>query len=138
MKHLALILLSALFTLPALAQERQDGSLNLVSGEETEAMVFESEVIDYGTIEQGSDGVRVFVFTNQSNAPLIIDRCKGSCGCTVPQCPKEAILPGESGEIEVRYDTNRIGSFTKNVTVTYNGGETKRVKIKGKITPKEG
>src|SRR5690606_31602285 len=79
---------------------------------------FESDVIDYGTIEQKADGVRTFTFTNTGDAPIVISNAKGSCGCTVPTYSKNVIKPGETGKIEVKYDTNRIGKFTKTVTLT--------------------
>ena len=100
-------------------------------------MNFEVTEVDYGTIEQGSDPLRVFKFTNAGDEPLIISKAKGSCGCTVPKYPQEAILPGESAEIEVRYDTNRIGPFQKTVTLTTNeASPTHTLKIKGKVEPK--
>ena len=96
---------------------------------------FESETIDYGSIDQGSDGVRYFKFTNSGKTPLIITNCQGSCGCTVPECPtKEAIMPGESGEIRVKYDTKRVGPFNKTVTVKSNASnKVVYLKIKGKV-----
>jgi len=98
------------------------------------AMTFETEVIDYGTIEQGADGVREFRFTNTGKEPLIISNAKGSCGCTVPTWPKEPIKPGESSTIKVKYDTKRLGSINKSVTITSNASEaTKVIRIKGKI-----
>lgn len=101
------------------------------------AMTFESETIDYGVIEQGSDPYRYFKFTNTGNEPLIITHAKGSCGCTVPSHPKDPIAPGESAEVKVRYDTNRIGKFTKRVTLTTNIGEEKQMlTIKGEVTKK--
>lgn len=57
-------------------------------------MVFETEVIDYGTIEQGSNGIREFKFTNKGHTPLIISEAKKSCGCTVPTWPKKPIKSG--------------------------------------------
>ncbi len=96
------------------------------------AFQFEDEVLDYGKIEKGSNGVRVFKFTNIGNAPLIVEQVKGSCGCTVPTKPEAPIMPGETGEISVKYDTNRVGGFSKTVTITSNALEpVKRVKIKG-------
>ena len=93
---------------------------------------FDVETIDYGKIEKGSDGVRAFVFTNVGTEPLIVEKVVGSCGCTVPTKPESPILPGEKGEIKVKYDTNRIGGFSKTVTITSNATEpVKRVKIKG-------
>ncbi len=95
---------------------------------------FETEIIDYGTINQHSNGVKVFAFTNTGNAPLIISEVKTSCGCTVPTFSKEAILPGEKGEIEIKYDTKRLGAFTKTVTVLSNANQTRKtLKIKGNI-----
>ena len=97
-------------------------------------MEFKSLEVDYGTIEQGADPYRVFQFTNTGTAPLVITNAKGSCGCTVPTYPKEPILPGNDGEIKVRYDTNRVGPFTKRVTLTTNAGEEPIVlTIKGKV-----
>lgn len=99
-------------------------------------MTFESEVIDYGTIEYGSDGVRVFKFKNTGKEPLIISNAVGSCGCTTPSWPKEPIKPGETGEIKVKYDTNRVGGIDKNVTITSNASTpTKVLKIKGTVKP---
>lgn len=100
-------------------------------------MTFEQETIDYGTIEQGSDPYRMFTFVNEGTEPLIISNARGSCGCTVPTYPKEPIMPGESAEIKVRYDTNRVGPFTKRVTLTTNEGENTRVlTIKGVVEKK--
>ncbi|MBX2814420.1 MAG: DUF1573 domain-containing protein [Saprospiraceae bacterium] len=97
-------------------------------------MTFEETVLDYGEIEKGADPLRKFVFTNTGMEPLVIKNAKGSCGCTVPTVPQEPIMPGEQAEIEVRYDTNRIGPFTKTVTLTTNMPKEKVVlTIKGKV-----
>ena len=100
-------------------------------------IVFETETIDYGTIEHNADGARKFVFTNNGNKPLIISNAQGSCGCTVPTTPKEPIAPGAKGEIGVKYATDRVGAFTKTVTVTSNaeGQPTKVLTIKGTVLP---
>lgn len=100
-------------------------------------IVFENETIDYGTIEHNSDGARKFVFTNNGNKPLIISSAQGSCGCTVPTTPKEPIAPGAKGEIGVKYATDRVGAFTKTVTVSSNaeGQPTKVLTIKGTVLP---
>lgn len=97
-------------------------------------------VWNYGNIENASTGLRVFKFTNTGEAPLVITNAKGSCGCTVPSYPKEPIMPGESNEIRVKYDTKRTGAFTKYVTLTTNAKEntTVRLKIYGKVAaPKQ-
>jgi len=72
----------------------------------------DKDVHDYGKITQGANGTCVFTVTNTGNEPLIISLCKGSCGCTVPSCPKEPIAPGATAEIKVKYDTNRVGQLT--------------------------
>ena len=108
-----------------------------VAPQDGPTMVFEDTTVDYGTIEQGSDPYRFFAFTNTGNEPLVIKHAKGSCGCTVPTYPKEPIPPGETGEIKVRYDTNRVGPFTKRVTLTTNvGDEPIQLTIKGKVEKK--
>ena len=100
-------------------------------------MVFENETIDYGTVAHNADGNRQFVFTNNGNKPLIITNTQGSCGCTVPTTPKEPIAPGAKGVIGVKYATDRVGPFTKTVTVTSNaeGQPTKTLTIKGTVLP---
>ena len=96
---------------------------------------FETEVINYGNIEKGADGVREFKFTNTGKSPLIISNARGSCGCTVPTWPKEPIKPGESSSIKVKYDTNRPGPINKSVTITSNAKTpTKVLRIKGNIS----
>ena len=95
---------------------------------------FESETIDYGIIKKGSDGVRVFKFKNVGDEPLIVEDVKSSCGCTIPKKPEKAVMPGEMGEIEVKYDTKRVGHIRKTVTVYSNAEEPiKALKIKGQI-----
>ncbi len=98
------------------------------------SMVFVSETIDYGTIAHNADGKREFVFTNNGNKPLIISNAAGSCGCTVPTYPKEPIAPGAKAVIGVKYATDRVGAFTKTVTLTTNATEpTKTLTIKGTV-----
>jgi hypothetical protein len=100
-------------------------------------MVFDSETIDYGTIAHNADGNRKFEFTNNGNKPLIITNAQGSCGCTVPTTPKEPIAPGAKGTIGVKYATDRVGPFTKTVTVSSNaeGMPSKVLTIKGTVLP---
>ncbi len=95
---------------------------------------FKTEVVDYGKIKKNSNGERFFEFTNTGKSPIIISHVKASCGCTVPTKPKEPILPGESAKIGVKYDTGRMGSFMKTITIISNASEAKKqVKIKGNI-----
>ncbi len=98
---------------------------------------FAKEVHDYGNIKNGANGTCTFVFTNNGTEPLIIQSAKGSCGCTVPEWPKEPIAPGAKGEITVKYDTKRTGAINKSVTIISNAVNepTKVLKIKGNVAP---
>lgn len=83
---------------------------------------WEATTLDYGTVKKGdeSNANREFKLTNVGKSPLILSSCRGSCGCTVPTCPTEPVLPGKSTTIKVHYDVHRVGPFTKNVTVNSN------------------
>lgn len=95
---------------------------------------FEEETIDFGEIAKGSNGTRIFEFTNVGDAPLIIKTVQSTCGCTIPKKPEKEIMPNEKGSIAVSYDTNRIGRFSKSVTVYSNGkSERKILRIKGNV-----
>lgn len=96
---------------------------------------FEKESIDYGKIQKGSNGERTFVFTNTGDAPLIITNIKSSCGCTVPKKPEKPIMPGKKGEIKVSYDTNRVGGFSKSISIFSNAKTPRKIiRIKGIVT----
>jgi len=100
----------------------------------------DKEVHDYGTIVQNAEPFCVFTVTNTGDQPLIISKCQGSCGCTVPECTTEPILPGATSAIRVKYDTNRIGAFTKQVTINSNATNNPalQVSIKGVVNAAQG
>tara|TARA_R110001592_G_scaffold36386_2_gene122481 strand:- start:6682 stop:7110 length:429 start_codon:yes stop_codon:yes gene_type:complete len=109
-------------------------SFSINAQEKTAKIEFKSDTIDYGTIEKGSNGLRVFEFTNTGDAPLIISRVTSSCGCTVPTWTREAVLPGKKGEVQVKYDTNRVNPIRKTITVISNAETpTVALKIKGEV-----
>jgi len=84
-------------------------------------MTFASYDHDFGTMQEGESGTYMFEFTNTGSEPLILDKCKGSCGCTVPKCPREPIAPGEKGEIEVKFNSKgKKNAQTKKVTIDAN------------------
>jgi hypothetical protein len=101
-------------------------------------ITFKNTTHDYGEIYQGGDGSYQFVFTNTGNEPLILSKPRSSCGCTVPSWPKEPILPGESNEMKVTYNTAKVGSFNKTVTVYSNAKNKSAIvlRIKGKVVSK--
>ena len=107
---------------------------SLTAQEKVAKIDFKTETVDYGEIEKGSDGVRVFEFTNTGNAPLIISKVSSNCGCTIPKKPEDPIMPGKTGEIQVKYDTKRVGHIRKAITVISNADTpTKVLKIKGTV-----
>ena len=109
-------------------------ALNLQAQNTGPAIEFTSQVVDYGEIEKGSDGIRVFEFVNSGNQPLVISKVYSSCGCTIPKKPEAPIAPGEKGEIQVKYDTNRMGPIRKTITVNSNAESTPIVSLKIKGT----
>ena len=108
----------------------------IFSQEKSAEISFNETIIDYGTIENGEDGKRTFEFKNIGNAPLIFSRIFSSCGCTIPKKPEKPILPGESGSIQVEYDTKRTGLFQKAITVNSNAKTPNIIlRIKGEVLP---
>jgi hypothetical protein len=102
-----------------------------------DSIIFEKLIHDYGTIVQGGDGYCEFEFTNKGINPLILSNISASCGCTVPEWPREPIAPGKTGVIKVKYNTNVIGAFNKSITVNSNANNSLVVlRIKGNVTAK--
>jgi len=109
---------------------------NLFSQEKLAVIKFTKTIIDYGIIENGEDGNRTFVFKNTGNSPLVFTRIFSSCGCTIPKKPEKPVMPGESGEIQVSYDTKRTGIFQKAITVRSNAKTANVIlRIKGEVLP---
>lgn len=98
---------------------------------------FDKNIHDYGTIYQNADGRSEFTFKNTGSEPLVLSSVRSSCGCTIPQWPKEPILPGQSGVIVVTYDTKRVGTINKQITVLSNATESQVIlNIKGNVLQK--
>ncbi len=102
---------------------------------------FKEETINYGEVEKGKDdGIRVFEFTNTGDEPLIIKNAKSSCGCTVPEWPKDPIAPGGKGQIKVQYNMNP-GPISKTITIESNAINKPNgmipLRIKGTVIVKE-
>jgi archaellum component FlaG (FlaF/FlaG flagellin family) len=97
---------------------------------------FEEYMHDYGQIEQDSDGTWTFLFKNLGDEAIVINRVRSSCGCTVPEWPREPIEPGETGKITVKYNTALTGTFLKSVTVYSTAANSPvKLQIKGKVVP---
>ncbi len=84
-------------------------------------MTFKETEHNFGTINQSKKVQHTFTFTNTGQAPLVIESATATCGCTVPEWPKEPILPGKTGNIKVEYDpAGRSGQQSKQITITAN------------------
>ncbi len=111
--------LIVLFTLQGLTHQAQNTN-NRVSPTAPEIR-FEQSEFNFGTIKQGEKAEFEFVFTNVGQEPLVITNATGSCGCTVPEWPREPIRKGEKGRIKVSFDSaGRQGLQTKTVTIHSN------------------
>lgn len=114
------------------AEARQEANSNLP------VMSFEKTEHDFGTINEGDVVETSFVFTNTGKSDLTILDARGSCGCTVPEYPKDTpIAPGASSEIKVKFDSaNKPGSQMKTVTLTTNTERGRDIiRIKTMVTP---
>ena len=100
---------------------------------------FDKTEHDFGNINEGDKVSTEFIITNTGDADLVIVSAVGSCGCTVPEPPKEAIKPGEYAPIKVTFDsTGKPGQQEKTVTITSNtaaGKETCKIKANVKPNP---
>ncbi len=137
MKQILAILFVAVWSVAGYAQT-QPSTPGATPAKGGPKLVWENPTVDYGEVKKGSDKVRKAVFYNRGTEPLIIKSARGSCGCTVPTWPKEPIMPGERGEIEISYDTHRVGPINKTVSVQTNeGDEEQKIYIKGNVLAEE-
>jgi len=116
----------------AVAAERDEAA------KQVPVMSFEKAEHDFGTIEQGTPQETVFKFTNTGNGPLIITDAKSSCGCTVPEYPKNTpIAPGDTGEMLVKFNGSGQNQVTKTITVSANTSKGSEIlRIKAFVNPK--
>jgi hypothetical protein len=100
---------------------------------------FEEEFHDFGEVQEGDVVEHTFVFTNEGDGPLIISNAEGSCGCTVPDWPRQPIAPGQKGQIKVSFNsTGRAGRQDKRVTLTTNAvPQSKVLNITSNVIAKE-
>ncbi|WKN45551.1 DUF1573 domain-containing protein [Tunicatimonas pelagia] len=99
---------------------------------------FEELNYDFGTITEGEIVEHTFTFTNTGEAPLVIQSTSASCGCTTPSYSREPVAPGETGEVQVKFNSqNRPGVQNKTITITANTEPAvTRLFIKTNVNPK--
>jgi hypothetical protein len=82
---------------------------------------FDKDTFNFGEVLEGEKVSHSFTFTNTGDNDLVISNARGSCGCTVPEWPKEPIAPGKSGKIDVVFNSDgKPGNAIKSVTVSTN------------------
>lgn len=119
-------------------QNTPQSNTQVTSGPTT-SVRFDKEIHNFGNVDVNTDNPYSFVFTNTGKEPLLITNAKGSCGCTVPSWPKDPIMPGATGKIDVvfRPSKGQAGKpQEKTVTITANT-EPKNtvVRIKAMVNP---
>lgn len=144
MKSISIIILISFFTIEVNAHHivdlPQNEAVKIIQPNQPaqttsqDSIIFDKLEHDYGTVEKGGDGNAVFTFTNKGQKPLVLSNVRASCGCTIPQWPREPIAPGEQGEIKVKYNTKLGGTFNKSITVNSSAANSMvRLRIKGQV-----
>ncbi len=102
------------------------------------AFEFAETTYDFGTIDEGEVVEHTFKFTNTGDAPLVIQNTSASCGCTTPSYSRDPVAPGETGEVQVKFNSqSRPGVQNKTITITANTNPSvTRLFIKTNVTPK--
>ena len=126
MKKTGILIFFAFFALQMQARQKTKNTSEAV-------LKFNETTYNFGKIYYGSDGTHDFKFVNAGKEPLLLSRPRSSCGCTVPAWPKAPILPGDSGTINVAYNTHILGEFNKTVTVYSNEPRPVVLHIHGKV-----
>jgi hypothetical protein len=132
-------------TMASIAQEKPmevklDATTTALKPVVEETLALKETEYDFGKIPQGKPVTHVFVVSNTGKTAFKLDNVQASCGCTTPVWDKEKeIAAGTSSEITVGYNAAAEGPFTKSITITYNGSQSKVVLIKGTVwkTPTE-
>jgi hypothetical protein len=101
-------------------------------------MSLKDTLFDFGTVHEGEVVTKEFFFTNTGTAPLLITEAKSTCGCTIPEWPKELIAPDSSAVILVKFNTTyRTGAQLKEVTIFANTFPNQQVvRLRGRVIKK--
>lgn len=116
--------------------KQQPYAQEVVSGAQ---ITFKKDTHDFGEVPMHGNTTYTFEFKNTGTEPLIVQQVKSPCSCTVADWSKEPILPGKTGQIQVKYDSNRVGPINKSFLVLSNSVNeaSKNLFIKGKVLPAE-
>jgi len=121
-----------ILAIPAFPQDEHQTSKK--SAPEETRIVFAETEYDFGTIKSGEDAIHYFIFSNTGKAPLVILNVRTSCGCMVPEWPKNPITTGMKDSLRVEYNTKVKGTFNKIITVQSNAVNAMvELRIKGNV-----
>ena len=99
-----------------------------------ELLILKEKEFNFGKIPQGKPVMHIFEVSNKSGDSLKIVNVQASCGCTTPEWEKDKVVaPGGGTKITVGYNAAAEGPFTKFITITYNGTQTKQITITGEV-----
>jgi Protein of unknown function (DUF1573) len=139
MRKIFIIICALTFSFIVNAQSQTKDSTPLILSTEkpilaeNEVIVLKETEFNFGKIPQDKPVTHVFMFTNTGKTAIKLDNVQASCGCTTPEWTKDEVAPGASSKITVGYNAANVGDFTKNITITYNGTQTKQLLIKGEV-----
>lgn len=121
------------FALTTVKAQTARQTTETVQNPATEVLELKETEHNFGSIPQGKPVYYNFEIVNKTNMPLKLDNVQASCGCTTPEWNKEPIPAGGTDKIKVGYNAANEGGFEKYITITYNGNQTKQIKIKGTV-----
>lgn len=134
MKTLKLTLVALFVSAISLAQSPETKSAQVVTAQVPSELKWDSDIHDFGSLEQGKPATYEFTFTNTTKETVMIKTVKPTCGCTAANYTKTAIKPGEKGMVAATYNAQSQGAFTKSITVITSDSEMpKALTIKGKV-----
>ena len=123
MKKILFLFSAFVFSMSVMAQPKADDVIKL-----------NTEKHDFGKIKQNVPVIYFFEIKNTSDKPVVIENAWGSCGCTIPEVPKEPIMPGKTTKMKVQYSAASLATFEKDVSIKIAGiDQPKVVKIKGEV-----
>jgi len=122
---------------PAETGKTAESNNTVIPDDQKPVMTFAESTHSFGTVEEGVEVVHEFEFTNTGKTDLLISNAIASCGCTVPDWPKEPIPPGGKGKIKASFNSEgRSGAQLKSITITANTKDKVEVVLKGDVRPK--
>jgi hypothetical protein len=124
---------------PTESEENEEIATEKVPNSEKPVFTFEKATQNFGTLPEGEEVTREFLFTNTGKTDLLISNASASCGCTVPEWPKEPIPPGGKGKIKATFNSSgKEGKQNKKIVITANTNpELTEVYLEGEVTPSQ-